>query len=336
MACITPLAFTRTRSCAIVPRVIRRRWDAIPSSLRRGITLVAAAVGALIFAVAVVKLAELRWVFPSDDGLSAKEAAEETGRVRTSLLAALAGIIAVIGAIYTARTYELNQQGQITDRFTRAVDQLGSDELDVRLGGIAALERIARDSKRDRKAIAQILAGYLRGRARAELCAPNPDPNYRPPADVQAVITFLGRPDTQPERTDADRGRPPHRGDRLDLSRVDLRNAVLERLHLEHVFFWNADLRGASCYEANLGGADFGGAVARHANFWEARLANASFKDADLSQANLDRADLRGTRFAEDDGRASARLSNATFADAKANRDTVWVNAPPAGILMQD
>jgi hypothetical protein len=44
------------------------------------------------------------------------------------------------------RTLELTEQGQVTDRYTKAIEQLGSDKLDVRIGGIYALERIARDS----------------------------------------------------------------------------------------------------------------------------------------------------------------------------------------------
>ena len=44
------------------------------------------------------------------------------------------------------RTYELTEQGQVTDRYTKAIEQLGSDKLDVTIGGIYALERIARDS----------------------------------------------------------------------------------------------------------------------------------------------------------------------------------------------
>src|SRR3954471_10607316 len=44
-------------------------------------------------------------------------------------------------------------QGQITERFTRAIDQLGATDdkgnkrLEIRLGGIYALERISRDFK---------------------------------------------------------------------------------------------------------------------------------------------------------------------------------------------
>ena len=34
----------------------------------------------------------------------------------------------------------------MTDRYTKAIKQLGSKKLDVRIGGIYALERVARDS----------------------------------------------------------------------------------------------------------------------------------------------------------------------------------------------
>ena len=43
----------------------------------------------------------------------------------------------------------LTRQGQITERFTRAIDQLGHARTEIRLGGIYALERIARESEED-------------------------------------------------------------------------------------------------------------------------------------------------------------------------------------------
>jgi len=38
------------------------------------------------------------------------------------------------------------REGQLTDRYTKAVEHLSSDKLDVRIGGIQALQLIARDS----------------------------------------------------------------------------------------------------------------------------------------------------------------------------------------------
>ena len=47
-------------------------------------------------------------------------------------------------------TLRIAQDGQITERFSRAIDQLGDrDRLEVRLGGIHSLERIARNSEAD-------------------------------------------------------------------------------------------------------------------------------------------------------------------------------------------
>jgi hypothetical protein len=51
--------------------------------------------------------------------------------------------------IATALTLRSGQEGQITDRYTKAVEQLGSPSPEVRLGAIYALERLADDSDRD-------------------------------------------------------------------------------------------------------------------------------------------------------------------------------------------
>jgi hypothetical protein len=66
--------------------------------------------------------------------------------VRTTLLQALGGAAVLTGAWAAWRQLHLLREGQITERFTRAIDHLGSDQLDIRLGGIYALERIALDS----------------------------------------------------------------------------------------------------------------------------------------------------------------------------------------------
>ncbi len=54
----------------------------------------------------------------------------------------------------------------MTDRYTKATEQLGSDKLDVRIGGIYALERIARDSARDHPAVMEVLAAFIREHSR--------------------------------------------------------------------------------------------------------------------------------------------------------------------------
>jgi len=51
---------------------------------------------------------------------------------------------------------------RITDGYTRAVEQLGSDKAPVRLGGLYALERLAQDHVEQRQTIVNVLCAYLR------------------------------------------------------------------------------------------------------------------------------------------------------------------------------
>jgi hypothetical protein len=81
---------------------------------------------------------------------------------RTAFVAGLAGLAALGSLAIATRTYRLTLQGQITDRYTKAIEQLGSDKLDVRLGGIYALERIAKDSERDHPTVVEVLSAFVR------------------------------------------------------------------------------------------------------------------------------------------------------------------------------
>jgi hypothetical protein len=158
----------------------------------RSLLLLAAAAGLALLTWAV--LVTLPPYFaPRSAFPTASEAVTAQNDVRTTLLQAAGALVlllsAGLGAGLTGRQLQLNRQGQITERFTRAVDQLGSPHVDVRLGGIYALERIARDSTPDRPTIAEILCAYVREhtaptsrtqRRTGQRCGPPPStPNRR-------------------------------------------------------------------------------------------------------------------------------------------------------------
>ncbi|MFC4010843.1 hypothetical protein ACFOY2_26685 [Nonomuraea purpurea] len=72
-------------------------------------------------------------------------------------------------APYTAQSLDASrqaqhtaEQGQIADRYTKAVEQIGSGTLDVRLGGMCALERLAQDSPRDHQTVYDVLTAFIR------------------------------------------------------------------------------------------------------------------------------------------------------------------------------
>ena len=110
------------------------------------------------------------WLARHDVG-SVKGSLHETAldNARGRLLTLGAGLFAAGALVFTARnftvarrTLELTEQGQVTDRYTKAIEQLGSDKLDVRIGGIYALERVARDSARDHPTVMEVLTAFIR------------------------------------------------------------------------------------------------------------------------------------------------------------------------------
>ena len=275
--------------------------------------------GFLLIAYVVLKLAP-DW-FAETNGLDAKGRADARQGVRTASLALLAGTVGVVGAVYTARSFALSRAGQLTDRFTKAIEQLGHAELDVRLGGIYALERIARDSKEDNPQVIEVLTAYVRehaptnGAGRVEESqGTNPK---KPATDVQAALTVLGRRtvahehDTQPA---LDLGSTDLRG--ADLSTANLQRAILTKANLTEANLKGADLRSALVDSANLSGADLGGADLQGAWLSEANLSGANLSTANLQAANLYRANLSRAYVHKADLR-EASLHEAELAEAE-------------------
>ena len=81
-------------------------------------------------------------------GDAAKTTAATTrGAILTVAAALIAATAAGAGLYMTARTLaetqRANREADQRDRYAKAIEQLGSSQLDVRLGGIYGLERIA-------------------------------------------------------------------------------------------------------------------------------------------------------------------------------------------------
>jgi hypothetical protein len=90
-------------------------------------------------------------------------------------------------------------QGQVAERFTHAIDQLGSEKLELRLGGIYGLEQSAKEPGDGgyRLVVFEVLTAYIRQHALRDLEARGSTTQLtylgmRAP-DVQAAITVLGR-----------------------------------------------------------------------------------------------------------------------------------------------
>lgn len=196
---------------------------------------------------------------------------------------------------FTARQLEAVESGQITERFSRAIDQLGDDAaVEVRVGGIYGLERIAHDSERDRQTVAEVLSSFV---VRVTAAEPRVDElgllEYQAPPDVRAAATVLGRMYLSGEPTAYDlNGAKLHTA---NLKNANLRGASLASADLRLAKLDSADLREAVLDDADLRNADLRSANLRNASLGLAHLENADLTNADLRGAQLDTTGLDNT-----------------------------------------
>jgi uncharacterized protein YjbI with pentapeptide repeats len=187
---------------------------------------------------------------------------------RTALLAGLIGVGALLtfwlnSRVYriTARTLEVTEQGHITERYTKAIEQLGNNELTIRLGGIYALERIAKDSNRDHPTVVEVLSAFVRERSDPAHTDSKPsdatlfslsDPEQpgkrpKPASDVRAALTVLARLPFLPDVP------------RADLSNVHFVGTDLRLLDLSGFQLGGANLQQADLTWGNLKGRAWSG-----------------------------------------------------------------------------
>jgi uncharacterized protein YjbI with pentapeptide repeats len=210
-------------------------------------------------------------------------------------------IVANKSADAALKNAEVAQDKQITERFTKAVEQLASQEIAVRLGGIYALERIAKDSEKDHWTIMEVLTAFVREPLplKAPLEAEKPLLELPPHIqktkddkqpqklriDIQAALTVIGRRDKDLEN------------EKLDLSNADIAGANLREAQLQGVILRKANLQGANLEKANLQQANLIEANLQQANLTKADLQGTTLIEAQLQGAELGKAQLQGAEL---------------------------------------
>ncbi len=211
-------------------------------------------------------------------------------------LATIIGGFAIVATVYsTTRALDATREGQITDRYTKAIEQLGATKtnqepnIEVRLGGIYALVRIAKDSARDSETIDQVLTAYMRHNIPAKAVQDCADTAIAR-ADLQAITSTLG-----------------------DVTYAQGR-AKRPTFHLGGVSFCGFSFSGRNfdgSYFTLGGDVDLRGAMLTDALLTEAKFKAARLEDSNLSGANLDSADFEGVNLERTHGLCREQLSRA-------------------------
>jgi Pentapeptide repeats (8 copies) len=345
---------------------LRKNWAAVVLS------------AAVVIAAAAI-IAAFAW--PLTDLIAAHDVGTITGTKRPAALQSArdaargrllqfgAGLFAAAALVFTARNFTLSREGQVTDRYTKAIEQLGSDKLDVRIGGIYALERVARDSAKDHPTVMEVLAAFIREHSPQRKQEPLPTTNtdvprasmrkrililpilaasirkrililpILPSPDALAAITVIGRRNGTHDRGQIDLSNANLNSGRLDgtslkgadLNSASLTGAILAGANLKGARLNDTDLRMAVFEDANLSGASAVGANLNGANLTGANLTGANLFGANLDGADLFGADLTGANL------AVANLTGANLTRAKWPLSVTvpdgWVRDPDSGRL---
>ena len=165
----------------------------------------------------------------------------------------------------------LTREGQITERFTRAIDQLGGERLEIRLGGIYALERIAKDSpERDYSTVMEVLTAYVRENAPWPTKTSNKSPErsfIKPPEGDSVSDSSPNEAAEQDEGAEQQGVEPTSGSPRTDIQAIlDVLNRR-EKNRAHQLQLQGTHLQGA----ANLQGAHLSGANLRATDLREVK-----------------------------------------------------------------
>ncbi|MDQ2844558.1 MAG: pentapeptide repeat-containing protein [Acidobacteriota bacterium] len=290
---------------------------------------------AILLPAAIAALALIiyvpHWQAKRVQHLDEKERFDRENEARKTIIQLIGGLAVLVTLYGTTETLRIGQQqlrvavqSQVTDRFTKAIEQLGSTDtsgrpkLELRIGSIYALARISTDSPEDAGPIREILCAYVRQHATVPQVNDSDDPDSMPSPspEIQSILNVLGRlspVDSSSPRPDLSNsnlaGLSMAHGRYMNailisthLDRADMRNAFLRTTalvdsylnaaHMENADLSGADLRGAHLHDATLYKAKLNRANLQRAEFNRADVKEADFTDADLTDADFTSVDL--------------------------------------------
>lgn len=241
---------------------------------------------------------------PGKDFDLEKERLNLEDNTRKTFAQIVGGALILGSLLFSYNTYRLQEEGQFTDRFTNAVNQLGENNSEVCLGGMYALERIAKDSPKDHWTVIEILSAYVRNNKKKKMLSTEEtninqntnnkvneeEENTKVLIRTQTALTIIGRRVFEQDS----------KTDKINLSEVelfkaDLANANLSNVKLTQSIFIKADFTKADLRNSDLTNANLDESQFVETNLSDTTLIGAKLRNAELAGADLSYADLRGT-----------------------------------------
>ncbi len=242
---------------------------------------------------------------------------------------------ATSNARVATETLRVTERGHLTDRYAKAVGQLGENDNDTaRLGGIYSLQQYAQDSDRagDQRTVVEVLSAFIRDKLAG---VGGSDGTHHPPgADVLAAVGVLAQ--LLPREGVVRAYIPGALFHSVDISDARLVGGNLSGVRMDAVLIRCADLTGI-----NLDGANFDNASLIRCNLTGASLRKTIFRTGALPRCTLHGADLEGADLGtvnfEEAEFTGANMRSANLGNANLTwTDLSGVNLSGAHCLMAD
>lgn len=303
-----------TKSADLWPEFLRKTWA------KWLIAIIGALFVAALLAASAVLFDTIRNVFaPPASGSSSPNLGAG------ALIAALLGAPFVIwGTVIKFQSLGFQREGHITDRISKAVEQLGAEKtvkrllvnnegemlferdaegnpdlarpvigeisepnIEVRIGGLFSLQRIAQDSVkydkgRDHVQMMEILCAYVRNNAPAMHTSPSPPVfgSTQLRLDIQKSVDVLkSRSAKQVQIEQKARYR-------LDLRRCNFDGGDFSGINLSGAELSDSRFEGANFNKADLTGTRMRGCLINQALFFDAKMIGTHFEGAKYTAAH--------------------------------------------------
>lgn len=230
---------------------------------------------------------------------------------------ALGGMALLVGLYFTYRTVQasratlslavdkqdLDRMGQVAERFTKSLEQLGSTSEGVRTGALYALERLARDHDDYYHQVIEVICAFIRRRSLDEdstiVDSQRVPATKKATIDLETAMLILQRRrkrlgDGEQQGLDLRGanacGLKLEGGDfqHADFSGANLQGLVSSDTNFAFASFWNADLFASQHYDSIFVHADLSSATVSKATFlFSDCVANPSFRVAAISTVGI-------------------------------------------------
>ncbi len=337
---VSTILFLTLITRAVLGSISTRGPDLWPEPLRKTwVKWTVSIIGALFFVALIAAFAvvydTVRNVFiPPTSGSSSPNLGAG------ALIAALLGAPFVIWGTYIKfQALGFQREGHITDRISKAVEQLGAEKtvkrvdtrglsveetvpnIEVRIGGLLSIERIAQDSVkydkgRDHVRMMEILCAYVRNNAPASGAVEMPREATRrikerasktettkylsdiftdrktaldwseglpkQRADIQLALRIIGRRSVKQRRYESEWGQ-----NTSQFQEIHAQETSNRREQQTYVIGYKPDLRDTNLQAADLSGLALSGIDFRNAHMQGANLTRAWLQGADLQNAQM-------------------------------------------------